>query len=59
MPPLVLAASLVLVGVTAFTAIKRALTDPDVFTPEPDTAPSEAPVRTLRRDPATGEYRPV
>lgn len=58
MPPLVLAASLVLVGVTAFTAIKRALTDPDVFTPESEEAPAEAPVLTLRRDPVTGEYRP-
>lgn len=57
MPPVILAISLVVVAATTAMAVVKALTGPDG---EPIAQPvrEDPPVRVLKRDPITGEYRP-
>lgn len=57
MPPLVIAAGLVALGAATYAALSRA------FAPlngrvAPAAQRASEPRPTLRRDPATGEYRP-
>lgn len=57
MPPVILAFSVITVAVATAIAVTRALTGPD---DEPIAQPvrEDPPVRVLKRDPVTGEYRP-
>ncbi|MEI8144391.1 MAG: hypothetical protein WCH83_02905 [Alphaproteobacteria bacterium] len=57
MPPLIIAAG---ITAAAFAAMRYLLKPLFEAEPEPEPVRAEAPpVRTLRRDPVTGEYRPL
>lgn len=52
MPPVLIGAALAAVVVVTALAVLRQLG------PQPQPVKAEVPVRKLRRDPVTGEYRP-
>ncbi len=52
MPPVLMGAAVVAVVIATYVLVRRSLT----LQPRPVRA--EQPIRRLRRDPVTGEYRP-
>jgi hypothetical protein len=54
MPPFWMGAAVAAVVIATYALVRRALT----LQPQPQPVRAEAPIRRLRRDPVTGEYRP-
>ncbi len=53
MPPFLIGAALAAIAIAAYALLRRSLA-----ALEPQPVRAQAPIRRLRRDPVTGEYRP-
>ncbi|MFN3855179.1 MAG: hypothetical protein ACK4M0_12355 [Phreatobacter sp.] len=54
MPPALLGVAVAAAAIAAYAMVRKVL----AAQPEPKPVRAEQPIRTLRRDPVTGEYRP-
>ena len=52
MPPFWMGAAVAAIVIAAYALVRKSLTH------QPKPVRAEAPIRRLRRDPVTGEYRP-